>query len=73
MKAVKTAIAAEEAGIERITLQRWIRDGKVRAPKPVIEDGRAVRLWTSAHIAALKAVKAEIYRKGRGRKKRGPK
>lgn len=63
-----TADAAKKVGIGRNTLQRWIRDGQVRAPKPILRNGRAVRLWSDADVKRLEKVKANNYRKGRGRK-----
>ena len=63
-----TIEAGRAVGIDRITLQRWIAAKKVKAPKPVIRNGRAVRLWTPADIERLRRVKAKIHRKGRGRK-----
>ena len=65
-----TAEAAEAVGIDRITLQRWIRAGKVKAPKPVLRNGRGVRLWSSADIERLRQTKEKIHRKGRGRKRK---
>ena len=65
---IATAEAAKAVGIDRITLQRWIRDSKVKAPTPVLRDGRAVRLWSLGDIAKLRKVKERIHRKGRGRK-----
>jgi excisionase family DNA binding protein len=67
---VATAEAANVVGIDRITLQRWIRDGKVKAPRPVLRRGRAVRLWSARDIERLRKVKKRIHRKGRGRKKK---
>jgi predicted site-specific integrase-resolvase len=65
---VPTERAAEVVGIDRITLQRWIRAGKVKAPKPILRNGRGVRLWSPADIERLRTVKGQIHRKGRGRK-----
>jgi excisionase family DNA binding protein len=65
-----TAEAAKAVGIARHTLQRWIREGRVKAPKPILRDGRAVRLWSDADLKRLSQIKASTYRKGRGRKKR---
>jgi hypothetical protein len=64
----KEAVAA--AGISRVTLQRWLRAGKIKnPPKPVVgKDGRAVRLWSAADIAALRKLKKGIYRQGQGRR-----
>ena len=55
-------------GVSRATLQVWIKGEKVRAPKTRLIGGKAIRLWTSADLNRLRAVKREIYRKGRGRK-----
>lgn len=69
-RTITTAKAAAAVGITRITLQRWIASGKVRAPRPTLRGSVGLRLWTSADIARLRKVKEEIYRKGRGRKPR---
>jgi DNA-binding transcriptional MerR regulator len=67
-KTYTTAQAASEAGITRVTLQAWIKDGKVTAPRPSFRGAVGVRLWTQSDIGRLKRVKQQIYRKGRGRK-----
>lgn len=63
-----TAEAASAVGIDRITLQRWIRANKVKAPKPVLRNGRGVRLWLPSDVEKLRLTKEKIHRKGRGRK-----
>ena len=63
-----TAEAAKAVGIARHTLQGWISSGRVKAPKPVIQKGRAVRLWSNTDVKRLAQIKASTYRKGRGRK-----
>ena len=63
-----TAEAASAVGIDRTTLQRWIRANKVKAPKPVLRNGRGVRLWSDSDVKRLGKIKAGTYRKGRGRK-----
>lgn len=68
MKKLATGKAAKVTGISRATLQAWIAAGKVRAPRPQIVEGVAVRLWTDADLDRLLAAKEKIYRKGRGRK-----
>lgn len=68
--AVSTAKAARAVGIHRVTLQEWIRLGKVKPPKPVLRDGRGVRLWSAVDIARLRKIKNQIYQRGRGRKKK---
>jgi hypothetical protein len=52
-----------------MTLQRWIADEDIRAPRLQIVNGRATRLWDSEDVERLRKLKQEIYRRGRGRKK----
>jgi predicted site-specific integrase-resolvase len=66
---VSTLKAANAVGIHRVTLQEWIRLGKVKPPKPVLRNGRGVRLWSAADLAKLRKIKEQIYRRGRGRRK----
>ena len=68
-RSYSTEEAAKAVGIHRVTLQEWIRTGKARAPKPVLRNGRGVRLWTKKDISRLRTLKNRIYRRGRGRKK----
>jgi excisionase family DNA binding protein len=63
-----TTEAAETVGIDRTTLQRWIRTRTVRAPKLLLRNGRAVRLWDRADLQRLREVKERTYRRGRGRR-----
>ena len=70
MEGLTTRQAAGAVGIDRVTLQRWIAAGLVRAPKAVVRNGRAVRLWSEADLQTLRNRKEQIYRKGRGRKPR---
>ena len=65
-----TTEAARKAGLNRVTLQEWIRVGRVKAPRLVLRNGRAVRLWSQADIEKLRDVKTRTYRRGRGRKKK---
>ena len=67
---LSTAEAARKIKINRVTLQEWIRKGKVKAPGLVLRNGRAVRVWSHADLAGLRDFKAGNYRKGRGRKKK---
>jgi len=52
-----------------MTLHRWIVAKKLKAPQLRIRNGRAVRLWGKADLDRLRALKQQIYCKGRGRKK----
>ncbi len=65
-----TAEAAKKVRVNRVTLQEWIRTGKVKAPRLALRNGRAVRLWSKADIRRLQDLKARTYRRGRGRKKK---
>lgn len=68
-KPYTTRQAAKEVGIALVTLQRWIADRKLRAPRLAIRRGRAVRLWTGKDINQLRRVKKQVYGKvGRPRK-----
>ena len=67
-KRLTTGEAAREAEIHLATLQRWIAAKKLKAPRPIIRRGRAVRLWSPGALNRLRQVKERIYRRGRGRK-----
>jgi len=63
-----TSEVAQIVGIHLATLQRWIAQGKVKAPPPTLIGAVGYRLWSRDDIAELKEVKKAIYCKGRGRK-----
>ena len=65
-----TSEAAAQSGIARVTLQRWLKAGKIPDPPKTLvgKDGRAVRLWSSADIARLRKLAKETYREGQGRR-----
>jgi len=63
-KLLSTVEVAHEVGVPRATIQYWIREGKIVAPKTRLRNGVAVRLWTSAGV--------EKARKLKGTLKRGP-
>jgi predicted site-specific integrase-resolvase len=65
-----TAEAARRIGINRVTLQRWLIDGRVKEPKKVSMGGVEVRIWTDRDIERVQRFKQENYRKGRGRKRK---
>jgi excisionase family DNA binding protein len=68
-KLLTTREAASAVGIGRVTLQRWIRARKIRAPKARLRGGIGVRLWGAADVERLRLAKEKIYRRGRGRKR----
>lgn len=65
-----TEEAAKKVGIHQVTLQRWIKAGKVNAPEPTLIGAVGYRLWSLEEIEEVKAVKRAIYHKGGGRKKK---
>jgi DNA-binding transcriptional MerR regulator len=69
METYSTSEAATKCGVHHITLQRWISEGKVKAPQKTRVGGVVVRLWTDSDVERVRKYKATHYRKGRGRKK----
>ena len=65
-----TAEAADAIGINRVTLQEWIRTGRVKAPEVTLRDGHSIRLWSREDVRELREIKHRTYRRGRGRKAR---
>jgi hypothetical protein len=63
-----TSEAAKQIGVNRVTLQHWLIDGRVREPKKVSVGGVEVRIWTNRDVERVRKFKLENYRKGRGRK-----
>jgi excisionase family DNA binding protein len=55
-----TGEAAAAIGVSRQTLQTWIAEGKVGAPKVIGN----TRVWSESHVKELQ----RLNRKGRGRK-----
>jgi predicted site-specific integrase-resolvase len=67
---MNTSDAAAAVHISKTTLLDWVHKGKFRAPKVQLRNGHAVRLWQAADIERLRALKAEIYRRGSRRRKK---
>jgi excisionase family DNA binding protein len=65
-----TKEAARRVGIHQVTLQRWIKAGKIRAPEPTLIGAVGYRLWSLDEIEKVKVVKRALYHKGGGRKKK---
>jgi excisionase family DNA binding protein len=65
-----TEEAARKVGIHQVTLQRWIKAGKIQAPEPTLIGAVGYRLWSLGEIEKVKVVKGAIYHKGGGRKKK---
>lgn len=70
MRTYSTKQAAEKAGISRVTLERWLLAGKVRASQFIQFNGEKHWRWTDRDVERVRKYKAANYRKGRGRKKK---
>jgi excisionase family DNA binding protein len=70
MSPKSTKQIAAEVGITQMTIERWLRDGKISRPKTIEFGGRKFRLWTRADVAKIKRYKAHHFYEGRGRKKK---
>jgi excisionase family DNA binding protein len=68
MTPLSTEDVAKQVGIGRVTLERWLSDGKVRAPKTIRYGRINLRQWTDADVERVRKYKQGNYRKGRGRK-----
>jgi excisionase family DNA binding protein len=68
MAHISTLEVTRKVGIGRATLERWLAEGKIPAPKSVQFGGSTFRDWAPADIKRLLKFKEKNYRKGRGRK-----
>jgi excisionase family DNA binding protein len=68
MAPLSTEEVAKQVGIGRVTLERWLANGKLRAPKMIKYGRNRFRNWTTADVKRVVKYKAAHYRKGRGRK-----
>ena len=59
-KLLSTVEAAHQVGVPRATLQYWIKQGKIAAPKTRLRDGVAVRLWTAADVEKARKLKGSL-------------
>ena len=70
MRSYFTGQVARMVGIHKVTLKRWLLDGKVREPRRISNGGIQARIWTDRDVERVRKYKAANYRKGRGRKKK---
>jgi hypothetical protein len=70
MKSYSTLQVARMLGVHKVTLQRWLLDGKLAEPRRIKNGGLDARVWTDRDVERAKKFKQENYRKGRGRKPR---
>jgi excisionase family DNA binding protein len=61
MKAHSISEAARVLGVDRRTLQRWVRDKRIPAPTTQVLAGVRLRFWTEQDMAKLKEYKAARY------------
>ena len=67
MRAHSISEAARLLGVDRRTLQRWVRDKRIPAPTTQVLAGVRLRFWTEQDMAKLKEYKAARYwGKGKG-------
>ena len=66
VKVYSTSQVVTIAGISRVTLERWIRDGKIKRPSALGNGPRNARIWTEPEVERVKKYKAKNYYKGRG-------
>jgi len=69
MSTKSTREIAAEVGIGKMTLERWLREGKIKRPKILKFGGRNFRIWTRHNIEEIKRYKKLHLYEGRGRKK----
>jgi len=67
---LSTSEAASRIGIHPVTLQRWVAECRVKAPKPTLVGAVGYRLWSAKDVGGVLKIKEASYRKGRGRKKK---
>ncbi len=63
-----TVQVARMLGVHKVTLQRWLLDGKVAEPNRVRIGNIESRIWTDSDVEHVRRYKQKNYRKGRGRK-----
>jgi DNA-binding transcriptional MerR regulator len=64
-----TVEVAKAAGVNRATLQYWIKTRKISAPRVQLRGNRAVRLWTDAQMKRIRTLSGTFKS---GPKKRSP-
>ncbi len=64
-----TQQVADEIGVSKKTLLRWLYDCKIAEPRRVRFDGPSYRVWSERNVRAAREYKKRFYMKGRGRKK----
>jgi DNA-binding transcriptional MerR regulator len=63
-----TSKVAKLLGIDKATLLRWLRSGKIPEPRRLTNGGVNARVWSDQDVERARKYKLKNYRKGRGRK-----
>ncbi len=70
MKSYSVSETARVLGVSIRTVQRWVRDGHIPAPKEEILDGQLVKSWSAKEMDKIREFKTNSYRgKGMDRRK----
>ena len=70
MEAYSISEAARILGVDRRTLQRWVREGRIPVPTTQVLAGVRLRFWTKKDMAKLSEYKsARYWGKGKSRTK----
>jgi hypothetical protein len=65
---LSTENVAREVGINRVTLERWLSNGKVAPPKKIQIGRSEFRNWTDADVERVRKYKQDNYGKGKGKR-----
>jgi len=61
METYSVSEAAKATGVNRRTLQRWIRNKRIPSPKAEIIDGRLRKSWTAIEVEKIREHKRTAY------------
>jgi DNA-binding transcriptional MerR regulator len=68
MENYSTSKVAKILGVDKATLLRWLRSGKIPEPRRLTNGGVNARVWSDRDVERARKYKLRNYRKGRGRK-----